>query len=258
MKPLDNPKRPQLGYGNDLIFQAIKLSDWGFSLNHSADNKVIFWQDENHEYGLCLDFGARVSAGIVKVLLEKSFTQYKVPLLGRGNEDTITILEDDQFQDFYGIDGIIALAQPPFYALYNGKMERDLKEILEWIQEHKESLQTEHNEIYLGTAHAAYAHVNDREELVFENKTSQIVFQYGKALKINPLNLLPATIGLEQKLLSTLGPDGHWSDIKRLALDMTLLQELLPYYANYENSCNVLLRKPIPTALAHQTAQSAG
>jgi len=58
----------------------------------------------------------------------------------------VTFFEDSQFQNLPGIDGIIALAHHPSYAVYNGKMERDLKEILEWLEDHKTALESEFNE----------------------------------------------------------------------------------------------------------------
>lgn len=212
---------------------------WSGDICHirGRESKLLMWQDEASRYKLCWDLGKQVNAKVVKMVLEKAFTQYEVPLVIKHDNGPMFIAAE--VQDFLKANGVIALASPPYYAMYNGKMERGLKEIRGWIQDIESKATASHNEIYQGIAQAVYEENEIRPRLIFNGKTSREIYYYKERFKIDRIEFRTEIEELEQKLLNKLSGSQKGGDYikrlaKRLAIETVLLKKSLCYYTNYD------------------------
>ena len=176
---------------------------------------LLIWQDEASRHKLIWDLGKEVNARVVKTVLEKAFTAYQVPLVIKHDNGKIFLA--DEVQDFLKANGVISLPNPPYYAMYNGKVERGLREIREWIKDVEEKESPTYNEIYQGVARAVYEENEVRPRLIFEGRTSSQVYRYNQRLKIDRKELLSEIEELEKKLINGLKASKGGESIERKA-----------------------------------------
>ena len=200
------------------------------------EHKLLMWQDEASRFKLIWDLGKEVKARVVQIILEMAFTKYRVPLILKHDNGPIFTAVD--VQDFLKANGVISLPSPPYYAMYNGKMERGLKEIRAWIENIEAKPNVEYNEIHQGIAYAVYEENEVRPRLIFAGKTAQEIYYYSERLKIDRLELIKETDELEQEIIKDLqlqkGGDEAKRKARRMAIENTLLRKQLCYYTNYE------------------------
>lgn len=193
---------------NALVYKRMASFDPDNRINQSGTGKLFLWHDESNRYGLCWDVGKELNAKSVRLMLEDSFTEYNVPLVIKTAHDNIfTIKKAD---DGDRARGIIVLANPVRYALFLGKIEWHLEEILEEIRG-SEPVQREGRMSGAGENRPTHPNRSD--------------------LSVYYQDMLVGMIGLEQELVGNLRPQNEGENIRRqarrLAIDMTLLIEMV-------------------------------
>jgi len=200
------------------------------------EHKLLLWHDEASRYKLIWDLGKEVNAKVVKTVLEMAFTKYRVPLILKHDNGPIFMAGD--VQDFLKANGIISLASPPYYAMYNGKIERGFREIRAWIEDIEAKGEVECNEIHQGIAYAVYEENEVRPRLIFAGQTSKDSYYYTERLKVDRLELIKETDELAHELIKNLklqkGGEEAKRKARRMAIENTLLRKQLCYYTNYE------------------------
>ena len=194
---------------NALVYKRVMPFAPNNRINQSGQGKLFLWHDESNRYGLCWDAGREFDAEPVRLMLENSFTEYNVPLVLKTAQNDINMIKNAGSK----ARGIIVLTNPLRYALFLGKIEWHLEEMLEQIR--------------------------SNEPVRRENQTAGAAEKTGETqphpdrsgLGIYYRDLLAGMIGLEQELVENLRPQDKGENIRRqarrLAIDMTLLIKMV-------------------------------
>ena len=211
------PLRLKSRESNALVYQRIMPFAPNNRINQTGQGKLFLWHDESNHYGLCWDAGREFDAEPVRLMLENSFTEYNVPLVLKTAQNNIIMINNA------GSDkarGIIVLTNPIRYALFLGKIEWHLEEMLEQIRSNNPIRRG--NQMSGATEKAGERHPNR------------------PGLAIYYQDLLDGMIGLEQELLENLRPQNEGENIRRqarrLAIDMTLLIKMVCGCADNEKN----------------------